>query len=127
MPELDVKNLEFHVNAEWLIYEKKYPWLTFVAEEATDGRGNTYQRNKKKSDSLIYRKVGDGYACTNCGSEIEQTEVIHPVWDGPFPCSGSGQTAKEFVPYCPKCEKEPSSNGSPIMTAQQRRIPNQFF
>ncbi len=114
MPELDIKNLEFYVNAEWLIYLKEHPWMTFVAEEATDSNGVTYLRNHKKKDSLIYRKTEEGYVCTNCDSEIQQATIIHSIWDGPFSCSGSGKTAKEFVPYCPKCEEKPSSNGTPI-------------
>ncbi len=122
---MPVKQLEFKINEEWQELLKKYPWMTFVPEIAKDSQGNEYQR--KRGSSAVYKKVNDSYVCVSCNSEIQQTEVIHPIWDGPFPCSGSGETAKEFVPYCPKCEKEPSSSGSPIITGSQRRIPNQFF
>ena len=54
------------------------------------------------------------YACWECGSDIHSKQVTHPVHDGPFPLSGSGEVHNETVPYCPKCEKEPSSSGLPI-------------
>lgn len=56
---------------------------------------------------------GVGYT-HNCGTKILCINVAHPIWDGPFPCSGSGQCEYEIVPYCPKCEEEPSSSGAPI-------------
>jgi len=49
-----------------------------------------------------------------CGIEILGKTVAHPIWDGPFPLSGSGQCSSEQVPYCPQCEDEPNSNGTPI-------------
>jgi hypothetical protein len=58
-------------------------------------------------------KPGVGYT-HSCGTEILSKRVAHPIWDGPFPCSGSGQCEYETVPYCPKCEEEPSSSGAPI-------------
>ena len=41
-------------------------------------------------------------------------QVAHPIRDGIFPLSGSGKCKYEFVPYCPKCETEPSFHGSPV-------------
>ena len=40
--------------------------------------------------------------------------IAHPIWDGPFPMSGSGRCDYEEVPYCPKCEKKPDFHGTPI-------------
>jgi len=54
------------------------------------------------------------YACWDCGEGILAAQVIHPIWDGPFPLSGSGRCSTENVPYCPKCELKPSSRGTPI-------------
>jgi hypothetical protein len=113
-----VKNLEFSVNDEWKKLIKQYPWMFFVPEEAKDSEGNEYQR--KRGGSVIYQKVEEGYKCVTCGSEIQYVEVIRPIWDGPFACSGSGQTAKEFVPYCPKCEQRPSVHGTPIQIGNPR-------
>ena len=50
----------------------------------------------------------------NCGAKILGKTVAHPIWDGPFPCSGSGKCEYESVPYCPVCEEEPNSSGEPI-------------
>ena len=58
-------------------------------------------------------KEGVGYT-HNCGTEILGETVAHPIWDGPFPCSGRGQCEYETVPYCPKCEEKPSFHGAPI-------------
>ena len=49
-----------------------------------------------------------------CGTIIMSTTVAHPIWDGPFPCSGSGRCHNEIVPYCPKCEVKPNFHGAPI-------------
>ena len=54
------------------------------------------------------------YKCKVCGSDILGKEVNHPIWDGPFPCSGSGKCSRSIEPYCPKCDQEPRSSGSPI-------------
>lgn len=58
-------------------------------------------------------KEGVGFK-HKCGEEIMGAKVAHPIWDGPFPRSGSGQCHYETVPYCPKCEMEPSFHGAPI-------------
>jgi hypothetical protein len=50
----------------------------------------------------------------SCGTEIQGTQVAHPIWDGPFPLSGSGRCNYQTVPYCPKCETEPDYHGAPI-------------
>ena len=59
------------------------------------------------------KEPGVGYK-HSCGTEILGKSVSHPVWDGPTPLSGSGRCESETVPYCPKCENEPSSQGMPI-------------
>jgi len=58
-------------------------------------------------------KEGVGFT-HKCGTKIMGARVAHPIWDGPFACSGSGQCHYETVPYCPKCETEPSFHGVPI-------------
>ena len=64
-----------------------------------------------------YRKTNDPEnpsVCVKCGATIMAETVARPIWDGPFPCSGSGQCEYEDVPYCPNCEKKPSFYGRPI-------------
>jgi|GEM_PF-2360648 len=115
---METKDLAFSVSAEWQRYSKENPWASVIPEEARDSEGHTFQRIVGKS--VIYQQIEGGYMCVTCGSEIECVEVIHPIWEGPFACSGSGRTAKEIVPYCPKCEKEPSVYGVPIILSTQR-------
>jgi len=58
-------------------------------------------------------KAGVGFK-HKCGTEIVGARVTHPVWDGPFACSGSGNVHTEMVPFCPECETEPNPSGAPI-------------
>jgi len=70
---------------------------------------------REKQDLVKYDRQADGsYKCRKCGSVIMSTTIAHPIWDGPFAMSGSGQVFNEEVGYCPKCEKEPSFHGSPV-------------
>lgn len=58
-------------------------------------------------------KEGVGFK-HKCGENIQGKTVTHPIWDGPFACSGSGEVRTETVPFCLKCETEPNSSGAPI-------------
>lgn len=104
--------LEFSVSKKWQKFARENSWASFILESAKDSEGVEYL--KKKGNEIAYRKTNGGYECTSCGSEIIAGKVAHPIWDGPFPLSGSGKCHYEEVPYCPKCEKEPNPSGSPI-------------
>lgn len=52
-----------------------------------------------------------GYKHNQCGETVMAFIDHRPIWDGPFPCSGSGQVRRETVPYCPKCEEKPATLG----------------
>jgi hypothetical protein len=69
---------------------------------------------RKAGDLGNYKRTKDGWECKTCGHAIMAAQVHHPIWDGPFPCSGSGRVHVEEVPYCPTCEEKPSSSGAPI-------------
>lgn len=49
-----------------------------------------------------------------CGTLVLGAEIAHPIWDGPGPCSGSGECQYDTVPYCPACENKPDFHGQPI-------------
>lgn len=51
---------------------------------------------------------------TACGTELLSVSIYHPIYDGLFPLSGSGDVHIERVPYCPTCEEKPSYRGAPI-------------
>lgn len=57
--------------------------------------------SEKKKDGWIHK----------CGTKIKGKVVHLSVRDGLFPCSGSGEVKSITVPYCPKCEKEPTGYG----------------
>lgn len=63
----------------------------------------------------------DGGWRHRCGTDVAPKQVSHPVHDGPFPLSGSGEVRVETVPFCPTCEEEPSPFGLPIVPAESRR------
>ncbi len=71
------------------------------------------KQNKSKSKYVLQEEDGS-YKCRDCGETIMTARVAHPVWDGPFPMSGSGRCTYEEIPYCPKCEPKPDFHGSPI-------------
>jgi len=99
-----VKDLKFEpVEAE--------NWEAVRLEKAVK-EGIEYLR--KVGSQIIYKPNGENYQCLKCGSEIVAAQVAHPIWDGPFPMSGSGQCHYESVPYCTKCEEKPNFHGSPI-------------
>lgn len=89
-------------------------WAAFK-QEVAEKDGVKYLR--KAGGSVIYKKVDSRYICNDCGETIMARSVAHPIWDGPFPCSG--RCHYEDVPYCPKCEKEPSFDGEPIEVGKQ--------
>ena len=49
----------------------------------------------------------------SCGEIVLGAMIAHPIWDGPFPESGSGRCHYELWPYCPECEEKPGFHGSP--------------
>lgn len=61
----------------------------------------------------VHKADGD-FVCRDCGGDIMGKRVAHAIHDGPFPLSGSGQCEYETVPYCKKCDAEPSFHASPI-------------
>ncbi len=63
------------------------------------------------SESTGKERVGFKH---KCGTAIQGKLVTHPIHDGPFALSGSGQVRSETVPFCPDCEMEPNSRGAPI-------------
>ena len=75
-------------------------------------------KNVLSKNSKIYKRINKDnegkqiYQCNDCSSDIMSSIVAHPIHDGPFPLSGSGQCHYEQVPYCPKCEEKPNYNGS---------------
>lgn len=110
--------LEFSVNEDWKKFVEENSWLSFIPEFATDSEGNKFMKGRGRTAVYKVTNVNpdetENYECTNCGEEILGVKVAHPIWDGPFPCSGSGKCHYENVPYFPKCEQEPKFHGTPI-------------
>lgn len=78
--------------------------------------GIFYTRKKHNPGQIYVAKVigGDGWKCVKCATVILGAQVAHPIHDGPFPLSGSGECSYENAPYCPTCEEKPSFHGSII-------------
>ncbi len=77
---------------------------------------NAYFEKKDKND-FAYKSIDDGasFSCTKCGGNIQGVRVAHPIHDGLFFNSGSGECYYEIVPYCPSCEKKPNFHGDPVI------------
>ena len=67
--------------------------------------------HKKLSQEHAYKSVNEDFTCTKCGSGILIVEIAHTIHDGLFALSGPGKVKREQMPYCPKCEEKPNSNG----------------
>jgi len=111
------ETLEFKLTDSWKKALAKGDIFPIVPEFATGSDGTKYMRPQGRN--IIYRVVKENngtqeYVCNNCNSEIKGAEVRYPVWDGLFSCSGSGRVKTEIIPYCPKCEQKPNSQGNPI-------------
>lgn len=65
------------------------------------------------TESKIVEESGEvkGWVHNPCGGQIMNFVDYRPIWDGPFPCSGSGQVHCENTPYCPNCEEKPTPQG----------------
>lgn len=92
-------------------------WQAYIPESASCPECRAYFE-RKSGGSIAYKSLDNvSFSCSVCGSEIMRGTVAHPIHDNnPFPLLGSRirQCYYEYVPYCPKCEKEPSSSGSII-------------
>lgn len=82
--------------------------LRFVQEHAIG-----YGAIPDPNEGWRYYKLPNGYyACWTCGSEIQAKEVSRSVHFSEFSgLAGGGEVRHETVPWCPNCEKEPSSHG----------------
>jgi len=110
---MDHKELETCCK-EVLVWEScSQPWADHKLEEASCRACG--KKFIKKGVNLYTRERSEVYfICSRCGFMITNTRIAHPVHDGPFPFSGTGRCFHEEVPFCPQCEKKPSSPGSLI-------------
>lgn len=72
-------------------------------------------RIQNRDMTRYQQKDNGGWYCNACGCTILLQKIPHPIWDGPFSCSGSGKCFYEDVPYCPECEEIPNFEGEPII------------
>jgi hypothetical protein len=102
--------------AEWVPIRED--WCTHLLDRApeVETKGGMIWIRKTKNPEQLYVVLPktQKWHCAKCGAAALSAQVAHPVWDGPFPCSGSGQCEYEDVPYCPTCETKPAFDGSPI-------------
>lgn len=61
-----------------------------------------------------YIEVEGGYECKDCGATIQSVAVAHSVHIKGFSGAGFGEVRNTQAPYCPNCERKPSSSGEPV-------------
>jgi len=92
-------------NLEFKLIQPK-PWDDYKLYEATCKNCKTTYI-LKQGNSFAYKKNADGeWECARHKILVLAETVAHPVWDGPFPMSGSGKCEYEEIPYCPECEEK---------------------
>lgn len=111
------KPLEFRLPTDQDIEKNGGHWLDYVPEEATCGVCKTYFQRKQGS-AFAYKRLSlrgnrGNYLCTNCNTPVETKNVSHRILIGK-PYRIHPLSITELVPYCPKCEGEPSKEGKPI-------------
>lgn len=114
---LTIKEVDAVCCEEKLKFKRSERGLSYHPEDAICLKcGKEYERNP--NSQLIYTEIKvdnkSVWFCCQCGSVIMAERVAHPIWDGPFPMSGSGECYYEPVPYCPNCETKPSFHGTPV-------------
>lgn len=71
---------------------------------------NYYYLNGSKI--VVQRKSGEKNLrfpyCFGCESKVGVLLAVAPIYDGPFPGSGSGRVDSVYTFYCKKCDGEPS-------------------
>lgn len=66
------------------------------------------QQKRVAGNFDYYEQRGARWICKTCCGEIKAVICYCPVWDGPGPCSGSGEVVTNQVPFCPNCEEKPN-------------------
>ena len=62
------------------------------------------------TEKAIYDKTKEEWHCKKCDSVIMgKYQIVSLHMKGSI--AGFGETYRKEIPYCPKCEEEPSSNG----------------
>ena len=84
---------------EFKAVEGVLPWDLFQPEIA-EKDGIKYCR--KKDSTIVYKENGKSFVCLDCDSEILMVKISK---------SNAHVRVSEKIPYCPKCEEEPSSSG----------------
>lgn len=56
----------------------------------------------------FYERRGEKWFCKTCKGVVAAFIRHYSVWDGPGPCSGSGEVETTQEPYCPNCEAKPT-------------------
>lgn len=94
-------------------HDSKSNTIDYKAVRATCSNcGKSYEQNL--TTNAVYVTNGNQFTHLNCGEEIDCVWRLHSLWDKRFDCAGSGEVDKYPIPFCPKHEKEPSTQGMPI-------------
>lgn len=113
--DLDQVNDELRTN--WP-NDKKEEFLIFegqLSKVPPNPKEKPEAEKRKAGDTNNYRVDSEGkYWCRTCDGPVMTVSIAHPIHDGPFPGSGSGQVDYSYEPYCPNCEHKPSPYGAPI-------------
>lgn len=101
--------------------DHRYCNVAWIDPESGEDQPPPAPKGKERSsmvDLSRYEQRGKDWFCKKDGTLILAVIRYYPVWDGPFPCSGSGEVLSENIPFCPTCEESPTNIGTPVTSAQ---------
>jgi len=114
MKKLDDVKPEKCCNTKLNYHDSKTNTVDYKAVRATCGScGKSYEQNQKTNAVYVTTK-DDKFIHLNCGEEVDVVWRNHSLWDKRFECAGSGEVDKYPIPFCPKHEEKPSTQGMPI-------------
>jgi len=94
-------------------HDSKNSTIDYKAVRATCGScDKSYEQNLMTN--AVYVTNGNQFTHLNCGEEIDCVWRLHSLWDKRFDCAGSGEVDKYPIPFCPKHEEKPSTQGMPV-------------
>src|SRR3989344_5851294 len=115
MGNITLGKLEFKTIEEHEELERRVTGLTIL--EIAKGENETFYLRKRGDSTHIYKSekptlTGGVYRCDDCNGRVIEAIVAHPTKGKS--AQGPSSLSLEWVPYCPRCEKEPNPNGEPI-------------
>ncbi len=78
---------------------------------------NKYEHNIATGGIYVKAPDAERFSHLACGTDLSVADVAHSIWERGTN-AGWGEVVREAVPFCPKCEPQPSFHGRPVYYKQ---------